>query len=304
MIWFIIAAVPATVLLVLLSTPEKVARDHAPTFRLSDYAVLLRRGDVIRLMLADLCISLGPGCLSALYLFFLRESRGFDAAQANLLLLILMLAGLVGAPFNAWLANRISKHRTFIVATVAFSLSLISMPFLQKGSFLLFAPVMFLMGCIMSGFAVMVRAITADIADEIRLDTGHEWMGQMYALTTATYKLASAGAIFLAFNLLDWIGFQAKAGAVNTPQAIHGLELAFTVVPIFFVLIAGGCFRGYRLNADRHADIRRQLDERDAATDSAAAPEPFAGEDLVSAARPASLGLGELRLTGDELRLD
>lgn len=286
MIWFIIGGVPLTVLLVALSTREQVARDHAQTFQLRDYLMLLGRGNVLRILSADFFVTLGPGWMAALYLFYFKDSRGFDTAAANLLLMIYIGAGFVGAPFTAWLGNKLSKHRALITTTTIYSLGLILVPFLPKGNFLAFAPGMFLVGAMAAGFTVMIRAITADIADEIRLDTGREWMGLMYAITTATTKLATAGSIFLTFNVLDRVGYQAKEGAVNTPEAIQGLEIAYIVGPIIFVMIAGACFLGYKLTAERHADIRRQLEARDAAHDPAAALESLTGEDLAPAGRP------------------
>jgi GPH family glycoside/pentoside/hexuronide:cation symporter len=286
MIWFIIGGVPLTVLLVVLSTREKVARDHTTSFQLRDYALLLARPNVIRIMAADFFVTLGPGWMAALYLFYFKDSRGFDTAQANLLLMIYIAAGFVGAPFTAWLGNRLSKHRALITTTTIYSLGLIVLPFLPKGNFLVFAPLMFLVGGVAAGFTVMIRAITADIADEIRLETGREWMGLMYAITTATTKLATAGSIFLTFNVLDRVGYQAKEGATNTATAVQGLELAYIIGPIVFVMIAGGCFLGYRLSAERHAEIRRELDERDALADPAATLENLTGEDLAAAGRP------------------
>jgi Na+/melibiose symporter-like transporter len=286
MIWFIIGGVPLTVLLVVLSTREKVARDHTTSFQLRDYALLLARPNVIRIMAADFFVTLGPGWMAALYLFYFKDSRGFDTAQANLLLMIYIAAGFIGAPFTAWLGNRLSKHRALITTTTIYSLGLIVLPFLPRGNFLVFAPCMFGVGAMAAGFTVMIRAITADIADEIRLETGREWMGLMYAITTATTKLATAGSIFLTFNVLEQVGYQAKEGATNTATAVHGLELAYIIGPVVFVMIAGGCFLGYRLSAERHADIRRQLEERDALADPAAALENLTGEDLAAAGRP------------------
>jgi Na+/melibiose symporter-like transporter len=152
-----------------------------------------------------------------------------------------------------------------MINTTVYSLVLIVLPFLPAGNFLAFAPGMFVVGAMQAGFLVMIRALAGDIADELRLESGREWMGLMYALTNATTKLAQAGAIFLTFNLaLTAVGYQAKEGAVNTPEAIRGLELVYIIGPIFFVMVAGACFVGYRLTADRHAEIRRKLDERDA----------------------------------------
>jgi len=267
MVWFIIGATPVTVLLVVATTREPITRETgAAAFRVADYWSLLRRGNVIRLLLADLCVTLGPGWMAALYLFYFKDSRGFDTATANLLLLIYIVAGFAGAPFAAWLANRIGKHRSLMVTTTVYSIGLMIVPFLPAGNLLAFVPGMFVVGAMASGSLVMIRALTGDIADEIRLENGREWMGLMYALTIGTTKIAT-GLSALTFVLLQAIGYQAREHAVNTPDAIQSLQLVFIVGPIFFVMIGGACFVGYKLTPARHADIRRQLDERDALHD-------------------------------------
>ncbi len=287
MIWFIIGATGLSTLLVVVVSPEKIAKDQATRFQLKDYWALLTRPNILRLLAADLFVTLGPGWMAAIYLFYFTDSLGFTLAQSNLLLMIYIGAGFVGAPLAAWLANRLSKHRALMVNTTIYSLGLILLPTMPKGEFLIFGLAMFLVGAMAAGFTVMIRAITADIADEIRLESGREWMGLMYAMTTATSKLATASSIFLTFSVLAAVGYQAKAGSVNTPEAIRGLELAYIVGPIFFVMIAGACFIGYNLTAEHHAEIRRKLDEQDALVDPGAAMESLTGEDLAPASRPA-----------------
>jgi Na+/melibiose symporter-like transporter len=60
------------------------------------------------------------------------------------------------------------------------------------------------------------------------------------------------------------VGFKAAEGAVNTPQALFGLEMVYLFAPIVFVFIGGLLFFGYELDEERHGEIRRALDERDA----------------------------------------
>lgn len=284
MVWFIIGAIPVTALIVLLTTREQITREGHQGFRFRDYLTLLRHRNMWRLLGADLCATLGPGWMASLYLFYFKDHRGFDTATANVLLLIYIGAGFAGAPFAAWLANRIGKHRALMVSTTVYSLGLMLMPFLPKGNFLAFAPGMFLVGAMGSGFTVMIRALTGDIADELRLKTGREWMGLMYALTIGTTKIAS-GAGTLTFVLLQAVGYQAKAGAVNTPEAIQALQLIYIIGPIFFVMLAGSCFIGYRLTPLRHAEIRRQLDARDALNDPASALETLTGDQELATGR-------------------
>ena len=280
MVWFIILSTPICALLVVWRTPERIARDHGHVqFGLKDYWTLLTRGNVLRILAADLCVTLGPGWMAAVYLFFFKDSRGFNTTEANLLLMIYIAAGFVGAPLTAWLANRISKHRALMVNTTVYSLVLITLIILPKGNFLAAVPTMFVAGAMAAGFTVMIRALTGDIGDEVRLESGREWMGLMYALTNATTKVAGAASIFLTFNVLAAVGYNAREGSVNSPEAILGLELAYLIGPIVFVMIGGACFFGYKLTSTRHGEIRRELEERDAiAEDAAGGLEVLTGE--------------------------
>ncbi|CAN7586840.1 MFS transporter [Phenylobacterium sp. LjRoot225] len=263
MIWFVIVAAPVTTLLMIARTPERIAPDHAHHFSLRDYGRLLVRPNVVRLVASDLCIQLGPGWMAALYLFYFTTKRGFAPGQANLLLLVYITAGFVGAPATAWLAARLNKHRALIVCTTAYSLCLMGVPFIPYGDFLAAVPLMLAAGAAFAGFLVSLRSLTADIADEIRLETGREWTGLIFALTNATTKLATAAAIFLTFGVLSEVGFDPREGAANTAYALRGLEIAFLSGPIVFVMLGGLCFVGYKLDQVRHADIRRQLEARD-----------------------------------------
>jgi len=116
--WFLFGMSPIAVAIALLRTPERaVAATGAKTFKLSDYAGLLSRGNVLRILAADFCVTMGPGWMAALYVFYWRDSREVSLTASNLLLALYILAGLAGGPAAAWLANRLSKHRALIVTT-------------------------------------------------------------------------------------------------------------------------------------------------------------------------------------------
>ena len=275
--WFLMVMSPLTIALVTLRTPEPAVRRATVRLKLSDYAALLARPNVLRVLLSDFCVILGPGWMSALYLFFFTDSRGFTTSAANGLLVIYIAAGLIGAPATAWLANRINKHRAFMVTTTGYSLMLVFLFLVPKGDFLLAAPCMFIAGAFAAGSIVMIRSITADVSDEIRLENGQEQIGLLYALTSGTTKAAGAFAVFLTFWVLSLVGYDPSEHAVNGPDQIRGLDLAYIIGPTVFVMLGGACFFGYRMTETRHAEIRRQLDERDALYDEAAIVEAVSG---------------------------
>ncbi|UTP39876.1 MFS transporter [Phenylobacterium sp. LH3H17] len=262
--WFILGLIPLAVLLT-ARTPEKLLPlSPGPAFALKDYVRLLLKPDLLRLFLAQMSLTMGPGWMSALYLFFFTDARGYSAEQASILLLVYVVAGVLGAPTTAFVATRFGKHKTLMATTTAYSLALCTVMLVPKGSVAWGLPVMLWCGFMAAGFDLMIRAMLADVADEVRLEQGREQISLIYALNSLGAKIAAAFAIGVTFPLLGQLGYDAAAGAVNTPEAIRSLEIAFIAGPIVFVMLGGACLIGWRLDSVRHAEIRIRLDAHDA----------------------------------------
>jgi GPH family glycoside/pentoside/hexuronide:cation symporter len=263
--WFCIIAIPVALALCVFITPERIAPDTAKEHvTLADYWALVRRPEMARLIFADLFMALGPGTTAALYLFFFHDARGYSGEQTGVLLVLFIAAGLVGAMFWGWVAQKIGKHRALIVSCVAYAVSQSALMLIPPATMSLAIPGMIAVGFVSSAFILIVRAMVADVADEVRLETGKERVGLLYALVTTTQKVGTAITVGVSFTVLDLVGYNAAEGAVNTPAAIRGLELCYVFAPVIFVFFGGAAFIGWKLDAKRHAEVRRQLDERDA----------------------------------------
>jgi Na+/melibiose symporter-like transporter len=263
--WFIFLVTPIGVALAVARTPERIVEDtHAERFGLRDYWEMVSRPDMRRIIIADFCLALGPGWMSAIYLFYFHDARGFSWDSARYLLAIYIVAGVIGAGVLSWLAMRLGKHRTLMLASTGYSLGLMCMAFLPKGVFGPVAFFMFLMGFLAAGFPLLDRAMVADVGDAVRLQQGKHRVGLLYAMITSSQKIASALSIGLTFTLLGLIGYKADEHALNSPAAIGGMELVYIVGPIVFVMLGGACFIGYKLDSRRHAEIRAELEARDA----------------------------------------
>ena len=268
-----------------LFTPERVAPDSGKErVTLRDYWDLVRRPEMARLIFADLFMALGPGTTAALYLFFFHDARGYTTPQTGVLLVFFIGAGLVGAMFWGWLAQKIGKHRALIVSAVAYAVTQSALMIIPPATMALAIPGMFSVGFVSSAFVLIVRAMVADVADEVRLETGKERVGLLYALVTTTQKIGTAITVGVSFTILDLVGYDAAEGAVNSPEAIRGLELCYVFAPIILVFFGGAAFIGWKLDAKRHAEVRRQLDERDALTAEAGLLETVSGVGLATEA--------------------
>jgi len=262
--WFVIALAPITVGITFLRTPERLNVSAHEQFRLEDYLAIIVKPEVIRLFLCQMALTLGPGWMSAMYLFYFRDILHFTTQQATILLLIYIIAGVVGAPLTARVAKHLGKHQTLMATTTAFSVGLLSILLVPKGNVPAALPLMFCCGFMAAGFGLMINAMMADVGDEIRLHQGQERMSLLYAVLTIASKIAAAGAISLTFPLLAQFGYDATKGAHNTVAALNVLQWAYLAGPLLFVTLGGACVWGWKLDAARHADVRQKLDARDA----------------------------------------
>jgi Na+/melibiose symporter-like transporter len=268
---FIIVAAPLAIGFTVWRTPERIA-PQAPglAFTARDYWALITRPAVLRLSFAAMALSLGPGWQGALYLFFANEILGFTIPAAAGLVAASLIGGAIGAPLFALLSRRIGKHRALMVATTSYSVGMFSFLLVHDGNVPVGALVLGFLGFAQAGYLIMMAAMMADVGDEVRLEQGKERMGLLYSLVTGATKIAGALAFGLSYPLLAMLGFRPGEGAANSHQALLGLELAYYIGPVFFVMLGGFCFIGWRLTAERHGEIRRRLDARDAALADAA----------------------------------
>lgn len=261
--WFLVLAVPLTAAITASFAHEPV-RAERKTERLGwrDYRDLIARPSMARILAADLLCTLGPAITAPLYLFFFEQARGYTPAQANWLLIVYVVAGLVGPAFWARIAVRLGKHSTVWIATVAYAVAQSGLLMLPKAHPAEMSFAMFTVGFVASAFPFLIRAMIADVSDEVLLDTGRDRTALLYSLTTSTAKVGSTLSVGIAYTILPMFGFNPAAGAVNTPDAIWGLEACYLVPPVLFVLLGGLAMWGYRLDAARHAEIRAALGAR------------------------------------------
>jgi len=85
---------------------------HRERFPLADYWALAKKPAMLRLLGAEVALTLGPGWMSALYLFFFRDALGYSTGQASGLLAVYIAAGVIGAPVTALVSRKLGKHRT------------------------------------------------------------------------------------------------------------------------------------------------------------------------------------------------
>lgn len=257
--WFILILLPLSVALAVWRVREPPAPPaNSGQARFGDYFRLMAQPTVSRLVIADLLLGWAPGVTGILYLFYFREIKGVAETGANLLLLVFFASGLLFGPLWSWLAQRIGKHRALALGSVGIvvgELLILLVPFTSPGAA---AVVMAAAGMSYSSGPLLLRAMMADVSDEVRLRTGRDSTGLLYAMLTATTKIGFALA-GLSFVVLDAAGF--RASGPNGPQALFWLQLMFIAAPAAFALLTALIVLGHPLDARRHGEILAALGE-------------------------------------------
>lgn len=274
--WFIVLLAPITVLLAVTTVGEPPAPPKHGKTGLKQYAKLLTRPSVQRLLIADLLMGLAPGIAGTLFLFFFERMKNFDKTQAGVLLLIYFIAALAGAPLWPMLAKRIGKHRALALASVVYAVVQLVAVITPPGELVLGMIVLILAGLPYSAAPLLVRSMMADIGDEERLDSGVDKTGLLYAIVTGTIKLGYALAVGV-FIILGWMGFDPKTPTPAGDAALIGL---YAFAPAALGLVVAAIMMRYPLDEDRLAEIQRQLAARDAAV-GADKPSSEPGHDVI-----------------------
>jgi GPH family glycoside/pentoside/hexuronide:cation symporter len=109
----------------------------------------------------------------------------------------------------------------------------------------------------------------ADSADYSEWRTGRRATGLVFSAAGMSNKLGWSIGGPVIVGLLAMFGYQ--AGVVQTPHALHGILLLFTVIPgVTFVLTGVGLFF-YPLNEARMKKLQGELQARHAANQAAVA---------------------------------
>ena len=273
----VMVMIPLAILAAFSFTPERIVpQGDKKRFALSDYLTAIAKPNMRRIIMADLALTLGPGMTGPIYIYFFHDAKGFSVASVTALLVPFMGAGFIGSPFWGAVAQKVGKHRAVQIACIAYAIFQTTLMALPRAQFGITFLAMFVVGFCSSCFIPVVRAMVADVADEIRLESGRDLLGALYAMVTTTQKIGLAVAVIIIFPVLGMVGYKGD-GVVNTPNAIFGLEMCYLFAPIIFVVVGLLVLLGYKLDAKRHADVRAALDLRDGGIDVASAGETLTG---------------------------
>ncbi len=226
-------------------------------------ATLFANKLALRVLMPDLLLGVAQGVSGGLFLFYFQFVLRFEG-EAQTLLAIYFVAGLIGVPIWWWLARRYAKHISLQAALLFGSLTTAGLLFLPAGNFAVVAPLMAVAGLAQGGGILLTRALMADVVDADELATGARRSGLYFGVLLTTSKLGvAAGPI--TYAILGAVGFVPELRGDNTELALGTLTFLFIGVPIALYLAAAISLHRYPLNEARQAEIHAAIEARHAA---------------------------------------
>ena len=262
--WLMIASLPLTGLLALAAIREPPERPVLVRPSRKELFALVRRGLVVRLIGADIVWGIGPSVAAALLFAFFDSLKLIERDLAGLALLAYFIGGMIGAPLWVRIAKRTGKHHALLCSGLTYAVVQSAILLVPPGNVAFALILMAIAGLPSNAGPILIRSMMADVADEVRLATGVDRLSLLLSLLSSIGKIGPALMTGLALYILSLVDFDIRLGSGNSTEALWTLAVLYAIVPASTGLLTAWVIRGYRLDAAAHAEIRRQLDERDA----------------------------------------
>ncbi len=193
-------------------------------------------------------------------------------------------------PTVAWMSKKMEKKNAFLISQGISIIGYVMLWFLfvpGKPYMFIFALPFFSFG--IGSLFVLMMSMTADVIDLDELNTGKRREGIFGAIYWWMVKFGFAIAGGLSGLILTYVGFDSTPGAVQTEDAITGLRLFFSAVPIIGTVIAIVVMWNYSVSEARANEIRAELDDRKNSDASSKTPVYYNQKDRLLALTQADL---------------
>ncbi|NWG53546.1 MAG: MFS transporter [Hydrogenophilaceae bacterium] len=256
--WTILITLPIAVLVSVLFVREPDIPVHEKISLKLAIGAIFTNKHLRGVLLPDLLFGVAQGVSGGLFLFYFQYALGFDT-QAQILLFIYFVSGVLGVPIWMALGKRIGKHRSLQCACLYAAAITFCIPLIPHGQFVPALILMAIAGLHQGASNMLLRAMLADVIDADRLKTGQARAGLFNSLLLITSKAGLATGP-VTYAVLALYGFQTELRGNNSPEAMAALDAMFIVAPAVIFLIAAVSLRIYRLDEAAQRAIRAELE--------------------------------------------
>ncbi len=232
------------------------AADGSEQFKLSDIPEILKSNPPFILLSIGMIMHLGAlGIIAAMVNYYFKYNMDNPAFTTTAMICLFVPAALV-IPLWVWVSNRFGKKTAFNLGMGLAGVMLFALYFIRELNPILLLPVFVLLGVGISTIFLCPWAMIPDTVEYSEMKTGMRREGVLYGFFYFGQKVAAAVAGFIAGQGLGAVGFQANAA--QTPEALEGIRILVTFVPILLIIIGIVFISLYPINDAMH---RKMCDE-------------------------------------------
>jgi sugar (glycoside-pentoside-hexuronide) transporter len=246
---------------IFLVTYEREGERSAPTLGAADYFKLLAENASFRRLIG--LFALGRIAIDlpmALFLHYFTYVIG-RPGDFPIVMTCFLLSVVIAMPIWLRLARGRDKSTIYVWSCWGWVVGLLLL-FVNQPEWPFALTVVFTMiaGAGYAAADMLPWSMVADVADEDEILSGERREGLYVGVFTFVRKLAGAVGVALAFNVLDWVGFE--SGQETSPWVLWVLRGLTALIPVLFVLGSMWVAGSYSLGRERHEAILAELDAR------------------------------------------
>jgi GPH family glycoside/pentoside/hexuronide:cation symporter len=265
---YAVAAV-ALFLLTFALTRERVQPFHEKSTLREDLKDLTSNGPWLILFFVGTLTVCSVAIRSGAILYYFQYYVGNEKLAASFMVAgtLLSLLGTIAIQHVTRFAGR---KATYIGLAVLGSVFLVASYWVRPEQVALMFVFQVLYSAVTGPTSAVLWAMFADSADYSEWRTGRRATGLVFSAAGMSNKLGWAIGGPVTVWLLAFFGYQASVA--QTPHALHGILLLFTVIPAAGFLLTGAGLVFYPLNEARMKKMQGELQERQAKAEAVALP--------------------------------
>ena len=234
---------------------------------LEELGELLRNWPWVMLLIASVLSTTFIALQAGSTIFFFKYIVGDDRTpiflgldRTTIFLSTGMLAQVVGTVALSFLARRVDKKYAAAGLCAVTGVCFMTFYFLPKDRFDLLVAVNVIGFLCMGPTSALTWALYGDVADYGEWKFGRRSTGLVFSASLFAIKTGNLVGGFLLPLFLAYFGY--VKNAEQTPKALLGIALAFSLVPGIIALLKAGALLIYPLNQKRVSQIERELAAR------------------------------------------
>jgi GPH family glycoside/pentoside/hexuronide:cation symporter len=162
------------------------------------------------------------------------------------------------SPIWAFVAQKTSKREAWLMAVCVSFVGYLAFWFTGSKDPTINALLLGFIACGNAAFLMLVWSMLPDTVEYTQWQTGQRHDGKVFGVASFSRQLALGANGFLLGALLTAVGYAEKS-KVQTPEAIEGLKVIMTFVPLVGLALSAIIVWGYRLDRDFHGRITREV---------------------------------------------